>query len=458
MTIKSKCIKCGKDEVKHEMNQVAPSGNVCEHCIASDMNWRYPKAEKFISDLLLTLCPAAHIESFYMPSTKSFDYRLEFGLRQIARAISFGEALLDDLEEVLKRNGASLHDDLIKSKAQFIAYINLGKVGLMPQDFLISEKIASERGDWKFDLNITIDFDRKFTAEIAKGLNKIHNFLEGHLVENHDLEEVLAGLARSRDRITQLLQYYHDKKSLNDRGVSTETLMYFKTAVLTQIIEKEARRGKQPMRLIRGAIDSQIYMLAEKLRGEDFLFVPIPDWFLEFREIFLINLQSIKIAEKTTTEVIKTIQVDSTLPDENYFPKGSHLDIQKAIAKIIGMAKRSVWICDSYMDEKYIEEIPFDFLDNVRLLTLKYNPLFRQRLNAAQQQYAKAKIEAKKAGDCHDRFIVIDENQVWSFGASYKDAGNKATFLAKVNDSNQAKKIITDFNQWWNVGNPIAID
>ncbi len=436
-----------------EMNQFQPADNECEPCRASNMTRSCPKAINFVSEVLLSLCPSAHIESFHMPSTNSFDYRLEFGLAQIARTIRFGRALLDDLDEVLEKNGTSLHDDLLKTKVLFIAYINLGKVGLMPRDFLISKKIALSRGDWKFDLNVTTDFDAKFTRELIEGLNKIKSFLERHLAENQDLGEALEGLTRNRDRIAELLEHYENKKSLNDRSVSTETLMYFKAAALIQIIEKEVRKVKQPIKLIRNAIDSKIYMLAEKLQNEYFINVPMPDWFSEFHEIFLISLQSAKITKESTIEVGKTIQLDNSLQGDSYFPKGSYLDIQKAIGKILKLANRSVWIVDPFMDEKYIEEISFDVLDNARFLTLNYNPRFQQRLNAAQQQYnGKVKIEARTTGDCHDRFIVIDENQVWSLGASYKDAGKKATLLKKVNESHQAKKIIADFEQWWDVG------
>jgi len=63
-------------------------------------------------------------------------------------------------------------------------------------------------------------------------------------------------------------------------------------------------------------------------------------------------------------------------------------------------------------------------------------------------------IEARISGQFHDRFYVIDCDQVWTLGASLNKAGQRATLLSKVKSDQKTKKIIRDFESWWNSANP----
>jgi hypothetical protein len=42
------------------------------------------------------------------------------------------------------------------------------------------------------------------------------------------------------------------------------------------------------------------------------------------------------------------------------------------------------------------------------------------------------KLELRYCPDFHDRFVVIDRQQVWHVGASLKDAGRKAFLISKL--------------------------
>lgn len=138
-----------------------------------------------------------------------------------------------------------------------------------------------------------------------------------------------------------------------------------------------------------------------------------------------------------------------SIPDQIHFPEGKHLDIQKHVARVIRQAKKSLWIYDSYMDEKIVEELSEVPASEIRLLTQSPKALFRQRLNALKQQCPSKTIEAKSCGLSHDRYYVIDEGQVWTLGTSYNQAGSKATLLSKITVNSEEKKIIESFKDWW---------
>jgi hypothetical protein len=89
------------------------------------------------------------------------------------------------------------------------------------------------------------------------------------------------------------------------------------------------------------------------------------------------------------------------------------------------------------------------------LLTTQVKGLFTQRLSAAKQQYTSKTIEAKVSDQFHDRFYIIDSEQVWMLGASLNKAGLRATLLSKVKSNKERQKIIKDFKSWWDSANPI---
>jgi hypothetical protein len=156
--------------------------------------------------------------------------------------------------------------------------------------------------------------------------------------------------------------------------------------------------------------------------------------------------------EMAIEELKLRIELEEGLPDEIYFPESSHLDIQKNIAKIISQSNTSLWICDGYMDEKIIEELTEVSALEIKLLTKQAKSLFKQRLAAAKQQFPRKIIEARKCDKFHDRYYIIDQDQVWALGTSYNKAGQRATLLNRIKNESEKQKIITDFGIWWTSG------
>lgn len=75
--------------------------------------------------------------------------------------------------------------------------------------------------------------------------------------------------------------------------------------------------------------------------------------------------------------------------------------------------------------------------------------MFKQRLTAAKQQFQSKIIEARKSDKFHDRYYIIDEDQVWILGTSYNKAGQRATLLSRIKKETEKQKIISDFKKWW---------
>jgi len=162
-----------------------------------------------------------------------------------------------------------------------------------------------------------------------------------------------------------------------------------------------------------------------------------------------ITAEGIDEADKVQSRTTAPSFDQEDLAEEMYFSAGRHLDIQKYLARVLRQATNSLWICDSYMDEKIVEEISSIQALEIRLLTTQPKGLFKQRLAAAKEQFPERKIEAKIYDKCHDRFYIINQLQVWTLGASLNKAGKGATLLSKVKNEIEKEKILHDFIEWW---------
>ena len=138
-----------------------------------------------------------------------------------------------------------------------------------------------------------------------------------------------------------------------------------------------------------------------------------------------------------------------------YFPEGSFLDVQKALAQVIQQATEQLWVCDGYMDERIVEELTAVAASEIKLLTHSVKGLFKQRVSAFRSQFTAKALEVRRASFSHDRFYVVDADQVWTLGASYNQAGRKATLLSKVTVKEEKNKIKSSFQLWWSSGVPM---
>ena len=57
------------------------------------------------------------------------------------------------------------------------------------------------------------------------------------------------------------------------------------------------------------------------------------------------------------------------------------------------------------------------------------------------------KIKVKYTNIFHDRFIIIDSNELYHLGASLKDLGKKVFGITKIEDQEYLKQIIKKVNE-----------
>ena len=130
--------------------------------------------------------------------------------------------------------------------------------------------------------------------------------------------------------------------------------------------------------------------------------------------------------------VFDAIEKNQITPKQGIIFEGQYFDAHLLISKIIKSAKTSVLIIDNYIDETVLELLSKKQKKVSITIQSKTNP---QKLDIEKftKQYGKIKFITNT--NIHDRFIIIDEKDVYHSGASLKDLGKKISALSKFDIS-----------------------
>lgn len=150
-----------------------------------------------------------------------------------------------------------------------------------------------------------------------------------------------------------------------------------------------------------------------------------------FQRLDRVELKQLEQDEKFNI-VFDAIEKNQITPKQGIIFEGQYFDAHLLISKIIKSAKTSVLIIDNYIDETVLELLSKKQKKVSITIQSKTNP---QKLDIEKftKQYGKIKFITNT--NIHDRFIIIDEKDVYHSGASLKDLGKKISALSKFDIS-----------------------
>jgi len=142
--------------------------------------------------------------------------------------------------------------------------------------------------------------------------------------------------------------------------------------------------------------------------------------------------------------------VQSRLPSEQVFPKGSQHDGYKAITKIMQSAATQIFVVDNYLDNSLVERIEaIPARPAIRLLTFKPSADFKRAVIAFEKQYTQTVEVRVHQKEVHDRAIVIDDTTFFALGASIKDLGDKLSLLNRLEDQTAIRTLRSELEAIW---------
>lgn len=187
-----------------------------------------------------------------------------------------------------------------------------------------------------------------------------------------------------------------------------------------------------------------IAMLAGVLKSEIAVKVSIDiiKAFVEMRKFIISNGQ---VFERLTNIEYKMLEYDKKFDvlfnelqrDENFkqkvFFEGQIYDAYSLIIDIIKRAKHKILIIDNYIDDSILKMLTKKNKNvEVVIFTSDKNNILKLDVQKFNKEYPILKIA--RTNKFHDRFILIDNKELYHLGASIKDLGRKCFGINKIED------------------------
>jgi hypothetical protein len=138
--------------------------------------------------------------------------------------------------------------------------------------------------------------------------------------------------------------------------------------------------------------------------------------------------------ENLSKEVSKiSLQLKTNeLPNQGVFFNGQLFDAYELMSKFIRSANKEIILIDNYIDESVLMHLSKRSA-NVKAIiyTKKITKILELDLDKHNKQYQP--IFVRELTGSHDRFLIIDKNELYHIGASLKDLGKKWFAFSRIN-------------------------
>ena len=154
---------------------------------------------------------------------------------------------------------------------------------------------------------------------------------------------------------------------------------------------------------------------------------------------YAVNNRMNRIEDQMESMKNKVDQIDLQLhtqliPTQGIFFDGQVFDAYALCSRIIRSANKRIVLIDNYIDESTLVHLSKKREGvTVLLLTKTTNKQLQLDLQKANEQYGG--FELKSFHKSHDRFLIIDDQEVYHLGASLKDLGKRWFAFSKLDKS-----------------------
>jgi hypothetical protein len=128
-------------------------------------------------------------------------------------------------------------------------------------------------------------------------------------------------------------------------------------------------------------------------------------------------------------------------PNEGIFYDGQIFDAWEFVSEIIKEARLSIILIDNYVDESVLALLAKRQAEvEATIYTATFDHRLKNDLKRHNAQYPAIKL--KTFNKAHDRFLIIDQKDVYHIGASLKDLGKKPVVSLPKHGSPSQKSIL----------------
>ena len=166
--------------------------------------------------------------------------------------------------------------------------------------------------------------------------------------------------------------------------------------------------------------------------------------FVEMRKFILSNAQifqrldrvELKLLENDQKfdKVFTALESEDRIPKQGVFYEGEIFNAYKFVSDLFRSAEKSIVIIDNYIDDTLLLHLTkAKKTVKVKILTAKIPESFKLDMKRFEKHHSKIEIQVFKKA--HDRFIILDDEVIYHFGASLKDLGNKLFGFSRMDRS-----------------------
>ncbi len=130
------------------------------------------------------------------------------------------------------------------------------------------------------------------------------------------------------------------------------------------------------------------------------------------------------------TKVFEAIEQKELKPSFGIFYDGQMFDAYIFISDLIRGAKSKIVLIDNYIDDSVLTLFSKNQDVDVTIYTYTVSKQLKLDIDKYNSQYKAITIKSFK--NSHDRFMIIDDNEVYHIGASLKDLGKKWFAFSKI--------------------------
>ena len=268
------------------------------------------------------------------------------------------------------------------------------------------------------------------------------------ILYHYETKYINLAVKRNRERFPENFCFQLTEKE-------TENL---RLQIATSSLEKEKYGGRRTLPYV--FTEQGIAMLSGLLRNEIAVQVSINimNAFVEMRKFLISNGQ---VFQRLTNVEYKLLEQNKILTEheekfekvfdelqkseetefkQKIFFNGQIYDAYSLIIDIIKRAKNKILIIDNYINDSILRMLSKKNKDvEVVILTSQNCNLTKLDIQKFNKQYPTLKLAV--TNKFHDRFIVIDNKELYHVGASLKDLGKKCFAISKIEDMEYVEKI-----------------
>lgn len=178
--------------------------------------------------------------------------------------------------------------------------------------------------------------------------------------------------------------------------------------------------------------------------------INIMNAFVEMRKFLAVNGQlferltnvEYKLLEhdKKFDKVFDQLQNEENIKQKIFF-EGQIYDAYSLIIDIFKKANKKILIIDNYIDDSVLKMLTKKN-KNIEVVILTSDKSNIQKIDIQKFNKEYPILKVAKTNKFHDRFIVIDNKEMYHLGASIKDLGKKCFGINRIEDIAIIKKVI----------------